>query len=768
MTDLNAETVGVSPTGCPISHNAAAFDPFTGPYQVNPADALRWARENEPVFYSPELDYWVVTRFEDVKAVFRDNILFSPANVLEKITPAPLEAQEILKSYGYAMNRTMVNEDEPDHMERRRLLLDAFLPEALKKHEPEIRRLAREYMDRFIDKGKADLVQEVLHEIPLIIALEFLGVRGEDAAELRGFAMAHTVNTWGRPTEDQQLEIAHSVGRFWQTAGRILEKMRANPDGEGWMYDTIRQNELHPEIVTDSYLSSMMMAILAAGHETTSNASANAFRVLLSHRDAWEEICENPALIPNAAEECLRFEGSIVAWRRVTTADTEVGGLEIPKGGKLLIVQTSANHDPRHFENPDEVDLYRDNSSEHLTFGYGAHQCMGKNIGRMEMRIFLEEFTKRLPHMQLVEGQELTYLSNTSFRGPDHLWVEWDPALNPERNDPSILDGHMDFKIGAPVKDEIVRTVEVAEIHDETSRVRRYVLRNPKGRKLPKWTSGSHIDVISGGFRRKYSLCGDHSNSDQLEIAILKEEGGRGGSAYFHETLNIGTQVHIAGPKNHFQMHETANSYVLIAGGIGITPILTMADRLKVLGKKYRIHYCGRALTDMPLLDRVKRDHGKNLFLHPKNEGQRMNLAVELEDLPTGQQIYACGPECLLDALDEMAVQWPDNTLFFERFNAEATLLDPEKEHAFDVVLKDSDTTVRVEANQTVMDALTAAGIDVPCDCSEGLCGTCEVQVLDGDVDHRDHVLSKKERADSNRMMTCCSRAKGDKITIAL
>jgi len=768
MIDLNAKTAGVSPTGCPISHNAAAFDPFTGPYQVNPADALRWARENEPVFYSPELGYWVVTRFEDVKAVFRDNILFSPANVLEKITPAPKEAQEILKSYGYAMNRTMVNEDEPDHMERRRLLLDAFLPDALKKHEPSIRRLAREYMDRFIDNGKADLVKEMLHEIPLIIALDFLGVRGEDADKLRQFAVAHTVNTWGRPNEEEQLEIAHSVGRFWQTAGSILKEMRANPDGEGWMYDSIRMHKKHPDIVTESYLSSMMMAILAAGHETTSNASANAFRVLLSQRDAWEEICENPSLIPNAAEECLRFEGSIVAWRRIATADTEVGGLKIPKGGKLLIVQTSANHDPRHFENPDDVDLYRDNSSDHLTFGYGAHQCMGKNIGRMEMRIFLEEFAKRLPHMKLIEDQELTYLSNTSFRGPDHLWVEWDPTLNPERKDPSILNRHSEFKIGAPVKDDIVRTVEVTEIYDETDRVRRYVLCNPKGRKLPKWTSGSHIDVIAGGFRRKYSLCGDQINADCLEIAVLKEETGRGGSAYIHETITVGSQVHISGPKNHFQMNETAKSYVLIAGGIGITPILAMADRLKLLNKDYRIHYCGRALKDMPLLDRVKRDHGKNLFLHSKCDGKRMNLACELADVPAGQEIYACGPERLLEALDEMSVHWPDNTLFFEHFNAEAKLLDPENEHAFDVVLKDSDMTVRVEANQTVIDALTAAGIDVPCDCAEGLCGTCEVQVLDGQVDHRDHVLSKKERADSNRMMTCCSRAKGVKITIAL
>lgn len=169
MPDPNvviSKTNDLSPTGCPISHNAATFNPFEGPYQVDPAEALRWSRENEPVFYSPELDYWVITRFDDVKAVFRDNILFSPANVLEKITPAPKKAQDILNSYGYAMNRTMVNEDEPDHMERRRLLLDAFLPDALKKYEPAVRQLARDYIDRFIDKGKADLVGEMFYEIP--------------------------------------------------------------------------------------------------------------------------------------------------------------------------------------------------------------------------------------------------------------------------------------------------------------------------------------------------------------------------------------------------------------------------------------------------------------------------------------------------------------------------------------------------------------------------------------------------------------------------
>lgn len=603
---------------------------------------------------------------------------------------------------------------------------------------------------------------------PLIIALHFLGVPDDDAEQLRRFAVAHTLNTWGRPSEEEQYKVAESVGKFWQAASKILDKMRANPTGDGWMYDTIRQHQKHPDIVTESYLYSMMMAILAAAHETTSNATANAFKVLLSNREAWGEICENPALIPNAAEECLRFAGSIVAWRRITTAATQVGGIEIPKGGKLLIVQASANRDPNHFENPDEIDLYRDNSTDHLTFGYGAHQCMGKNIGRMEMRIFLEEFVKRLPHMKLIAEQQFTYLPNTSFRGPDSLWVEWNPADNPERQDPSILNQYQDFKIGAPVLDAIARQVEVVSIHHEAEGVTRYVLANPHGRKLPNWTAGAHIDVVAGAYRRKYSLCGDPDNSRELEISILREEGGRGGSAYFHETLCKGSMLHIAGPKNHFRMDEGADSYLLIAGGIGITPIIAMADRLKFLGKKYQLHYCGRSLNTMALLERLEGDHGDFLTLHPKDGGKRMNLAALLAHIPNGQQIYACGPERLLDALNEMSEQWPENTLYMEHFSAETALLDPEKEHAFDVELKDSNLVVRVEAHETVLSALTAAGIDVPCDCSEGLCGTCEIEVLDGDIDHRDKVLSKSERALNNRMMTCCSRAKGGKIILAL
>ncbi|MCD1588497.1 cytochrome P450/oxidoreductase [Halomonas sp. IOP_14] len=761
-------SVALSPTGCPVSPEAAEFDPFDAPYQLDPAEALRWFREQEPVFYSTKLDYWVVSRYEDVKAVFRDNVTFSPSIALEKLTPAPPEATKILEGYGFAMRRTMVNEDEPDHMERRRLLMDAFLPENLEKHEAWVRELVRDYMDRFIDKGHADLVGEMFREIPMTVALRFLGVPNEDAKELRKFSVAHTLNTWGRPSPEQQLQIAEDVGQFWQTAQTILDRMCADPSGEGWMYDSIRMHNRHPDIVPESYLRSMMMAILVAAHETTAFATTNAFRTLLSNRESWNDICENPALIPSAIEECLRAAGSVVAWRRIATEDTQLRGKTIPKGGKLLIVQASANRDPRHFENPDEFDIYRHNAAEHFTFGYGAHQCMGKNIARMEMRIILDEFVRRLPHIDLVEDQSFEYLPNTSFRGPTSLWVEWEPAQNPERRHHDVLENPTLFHIGAPIKEDIVRRVVVAEVKREAEAVICVGLVDPHGRELPDWTPGSHIELVSGEWRRYYSLCGTRDDRNRLSIAILREPEGRGGSVHFHDTVKPGDVLHIAGPKNHFHLDETATRYTLIAGGIGITPIIAMADRLKALGKPYVLHYCGAGRRTMAFLERVERDHSAALTLHAGDEGCRLNLPSALSSLAEGEQVYACGPERLLEALGSLAEKWPEGTLHVEHFTARSNILDPENEHAFEVVLADSDLTLQVGNHQTLLEALTSAGVDVPSDCCEGLCGTCEVAVIEGHIDHRDLVLSRTERDANDRMMTCCSRAAGKRLTLAL
>lgn len=758
-----------SPTGCPVSPGAASFDPFEDGYQQDPPEYVRWAREQEPVFYSPKLGYWVVTRYDDIKAIFRDNLTFSPSIALEKITPTGPEANAVLASYGYAMNRTLVNEDEPAHMPRRRVLMAPFTPEELKHHEPMVRKLAREYVDRFVDDGRADLVDQMLWEVPLTVALHFLGVPEEDMDLLRKYSIAHTVNTWGRPRPEEQVEVAHAVGNFWQLAGKILDKMRQDPSGPGWMRYGIRKQVEYPEIVTDSYLHSMMMAGIVAAHETTANATANAMKLLLQHPRAWQEICEDPGLIPNAVEECLRHNGSVAAWRRLATRDVQVGGVDIPAGARLLIVTSSANHDERHFADADLFDIRRENASDQLTFGYGSHQCMGKNLARMEMQVFLEELTRRLPHMRLAE-QRFSYVPNTSFRGPEHVWVEWDPTQNPERANPALLEVQVPVRIGEPLGHAISRPVVVASATQAAEGIVRLRLVSPDGKPMPRWAPGSHIDVECGGtgLSRQYSLCGDPDDSGALEIAVLREGQGRGGSAWVHDSVKAGDRLKIRGPRNHFRLDEAAGKLILIAGGIGITPVSAMARRAKALGMDYALHYSGRSRASMALLDELIALHGDRLHVYVKDEGRRNDLASLLGQPRADTQIYACGPARMLAALQEQCAGWHGDALRIEHFESALATLDPGQEQAFEAELKDSGIVVAVAPGQTLLAALRAANIDMQSDCEEGLCGSCEVRVLAGEIDHRDVVLTRAEREANTKMMACCSRAKCQRIVLEL
>ena len=775
-------------SACPISGAAAEFDPFGDGYQQDPPSYVAWSRESEPVFYSPKLDYWVVTRYDDIKAIFRDNVTFSPAVALEKITPTSQEANDVLASYDYGMNRTLVNEDEPAHMERRRALMEPFAPEHLAHHEPMVRSLVRQYVDAFIDDGRADLVNQMFWEIPLTVALEFLGVPDDDKPKLREYSVAHTVNTWGRPAPEEQVAVAHAVGNFWQYAGRVLERMRQRPDDHGWMQYGIRAQRDLPDVVTDSYLHSMMMAGIVAAHETTANGIANAVKLLMENRTIWEQICADPSLIPNAVEECLRHNGSQAAWRRITTKPAEIGGVSIPEGARILMVSSSGNHDARRFEDPELVDVRRDDAADHLTFGYGAHQCLGKNLARMEMQIFLEELTGRLPHMTLAE-QEFTYLPNTSFRGPEHLWVEWEPSHNPERTDPSVLEPRIEVNIGEPTAVHHSRPMRVESVVDAADGVRHITLTSADGTPLPVFTPGSHIDIECGdtGIVRQYSLCGLPPASVQpdgcpvahtprpenYEIAVLREEESRGGSAWMHDHVREGEVLTVRGPRNHFRLPERADRYVFVAGGIGITPIRAMAAQAARDGVPYELHYLGRARTGMAFVDELAAEHGEHLTVHCSAEGTRANLealmVTQAEDGRRGRvHVYACGPQRMIEDLSAASADWPEDSVVFEHFSSTLGELDPEQEHEFTVHLEDSDTDLVVARDRTLLQALRDAGRDIPSNCEEGLCGTCEVPVLDGDVDHRDVVLSGSERREGDRMMSCCSRAVGDRIVLGL
>ncbi|MET7655931.1 PDR/VanB family oxidoreductase [Streptomyces sp. NPDC005486] len=297
-------------------------------------------------------------------------------------------------------------------------------------------------------------------------------------------------------------------------------------------------------------------------------------------------------------------------------------------------------------------------------------------------------------------------------------------------------------------------------------------LRRPDGGPLPTWTPGAHIDVLLNGEHgtggeliRQYSLCGHPAARESWQIAVLREPQGRGGSAYVHDHLREGATVRVRGPRNNFPLRPAAR-HLFIAGGVGITPILPMVEAAEAAGSDWRLLYGGRTRTSMAFLDRLL-PHGDRVLVRPQDEYGLLDLAAHLGVPEEGTLVHACGPEPLLRAVQEQCVGWPPGTLGVERF-APAQAAGAGPAEAFEVELARSGLTLTVPADRSVLETVEGAGVAVDFSCREGTCGTCETDVLDGEPDHRDSLLTEDERAAGDTMLICVSRSRGPRLVLDL
>ncbi|WP_261719958.1 PDR/VanB family oxidoreductase [Streptomyces sp. FZ201] len=287
-------------------------------------------------------------------------------------------------------------------------------------------------------------------------------------------------------------------------------------------------------------------------------------------------------------------------------------------------------------------------------------------------------------------------------------------------------------------------------------------LADPLGAPLPVWAPGAHIDLLlAPGLERQYSLCGDPADRTSWRIAVLREEHGRGGSAYAHERLGLGDKVRFRGPRNHFAL-RTAPRYRFVAGGIGITPILPMLAAAEAAGAEWSLLYGGRSRSSMAFAGELAR-YGDRVTLAPEDETGLLDLPPVLDHLPDGTLVYCCGPGPLLDAV---AARCPADRLHVERFRPKEQLGHEEGE--FEVVLARSGRRLTVPPGVSVLDAVRAAGVEVLYSCTEGTCGTCETEVVEGTPDHRDSLLTEDERAAGETMLICVSRCRGKRLVLDL
>lgn len=298
-----------------------------------------------------------------------------------------------------------------------------------------------------------------------------------------------------------------------------------------------------------------------------------------------------------------------------------------------------------------------------------------------------------------------------------------------------------------------------------------FELAEPHGQPLPAFSAGAHIDVhVGDGLVRQYSLCNHPEERDRYLIGVLKDPASRGGSVAMH-ALREGDMLEISEPRNHFPLQAGATHSVLLAGGIGITPILCMAERLAHIGASFELHYCTRSPERTAFQDRLAATGlaaCARVYHDSVPDQGKLDLAAVLAQPAAGKHLYVCGPAGFIDAVLAAAktAGWADDQVHREYFGNVIQATDADG--AFQVKLASTGQSIAVAADQSIVEALEAAGIDVPVSCEQGVCGTCLTRVLEGEPDHRDMYLTDDERAANDQMLPCCSRSKSAVLVLDL
>jgi ferredoxin-NADP reductase len=321
------------------------------------------------------------------------------------------------------------------------------------------------------------------------------------------------------------------------------------------------------------------------------------------------------------------------------------------------------------------------------------------------------------------------------------------------------------------VASEFEADVRVEDKREVSDGVVALTLREVGDHPLPLWEPGAHVDLLiddpglEGAPIRQYSLCGDPADHHVWRVGVLREPESRGTSRHVHEKLQRGDVVRVRGPRNNFPLVE-APRYLFIAGGIGITPILPMTAAAEAAGADWRLVYGGRQRASMAFADELAR-HGDRVSVRPQDETGLLDLDTLLGTPQEGTRVYCCGPEPLLAAVEQRCAGWPAGSLHVERFSARP-LTEPVRSESFEVVLEQSELTLTVPPDRSILSVVEEAGVGVLSSCAEGTCGTCETAVLEGVPDHRDSVLADEEKEANDCMMICVSRACTGRLVLDL
>jgi cytochrome P450 family 142 subfamily A polypeptide 1 len=395
---------------------------------------LRRLRSDAPVFWSEKTGAFIVTRFDDVVHVSKSNELFCSG---QGVLPGKLAASAI----------GLIDEDEPRHSEMRSLINRGFTPRMVSHWEEVFRGITDETLDAVAKNGECDFVDDVAVPLPLMLIAEMIGIRPEDRERFHYWSDAMIAAQGNFDKPEIIAESGKAAMEYFNYLTEVIEDRRQNPQNdlisilvrakdEGVLVqkksrhidqieEALGRSEEHREMSSDELIK-MCVLLLVAGNETTRNALSGSLQLLIEHPDLQRRLADDPSLIPQAIEEMLRLVSPVLSFQRTATRDTELRGVPIAEGQKVLMIYGAANRDPEAFDDPDRFDIER--KTQHVAFGIGNHFCLGANLARMEFRVALSEILRRMPDLVYRDsGPE--FGASALVRSVKHMHVKFTPEV---------------------------------------------------------------------------------------------------------------------------------------------------------------------------------------------------------------------------------------------------------------------------------------------------------------------------------------------------
>ncbi|QHE68435.1 cytochrome P450 [Rhodococcus sp. WAY2] len=411
--------------GCPYAFDADDFDVSSPRHVSSPFDFYRRLRSQQPVFASAQLDSHVLSRYSDIRNVFLDHQSFSSVGSLAAAARIDPHVERLLTEHNATLETFLASVDQPLHTRLRRSVARSFSVRSMARLEPDVRAHATEMIEELLPRGQADFVSEFASLLPARITARFLGIPSEDTEKVQQW-----VDDWFglffTPMSVREQRVrAEGYIEYVEYMYQLLAKRRARPQDD-FMSETLAAVADGTADLTDREIVEIMTAISLGGNDTTGNQVASLVYRLMVTPGAWDTVVRDSALRPNAVEESIRLDSAGIGGFRFANADVEIGGVTIPKGARLFLLQDSANHDETMFENPDEYVLDRPNAAENIGFGVGIHHCLGAPLARLELRVVLDVLTEHVPTLRLADSAPPTYRVSVVQRAMDSLPVAWD------------------------------------------------------------------------------------------------------------------------------------------------------------------------------------------------------------------------------------------------------------------------------------------------------------------------------------------------------